>query len=56
MSEEKTYIYNFDCVNCQRVNQLKIPFGISVSTFILENTLPVCSHCGCNPLIARSPL
>jgi len=56
MSEEKTYVYNFECSNCQKNVQLQIPLGTPVSSFITEDSLSPCPRCGCNPLTAISPL
>ena len=50
MSEKKTYNYDFECWNCRRTNQWKIPFGIPASKFITKSKLVSCIHCGCNPL------
>ena len=50
MSEKKTYVYYFECSNCQRTIVLQIPFGTLISEFITETKLPVCLFCGCDPL------
>jgi len=56
MSEEKTYNYNFECSNCGRTNQWKIPFGTKVEKFLRELQVSPCPHCGCSSLAVPPPV
>jgi len=47
---EKTYNYRLKCFSCHGLIVIQIPFGTPASEFIAKNALPVCLHCGCNPL------
>ncbi len=50
MSEKKIYNYRLKCFSCHGLIIIQIPFGTPAFEFIAKNVLPVCLHCGCNPL------
>lgn len=43
--EEEEYSYWIVCENCRGKVELKIPKGVYVSAYLLEQ--PLCPRCGC---------